>query len=131
MNLQESNKETNIFHTPWLFTVKQTFHTSAVSDKDILTQCIYQTVSKTLAQQLFEKEDVLRKSLQNGLSLHWLDVALEHYDLEGRFDHAICQLHLTSRGPTRFSLETQFLRGTVLVTILKQEGILYFEELGL
>jgi hypothetical protein len=130
MNLQESGKNHNIM-APWLFTIEQSFHASAVSDKDILTQCIYQTISKTLVQQLFEKETMLRKSVQNGLSLRWLDVALEHYDLEGRFDRAVCQLHLSSRGPTRFSLETQFLRGTVLVTVLKQEGILYFEELGL
>jgi hypothetical protein len=131
MNLQQASQETATYNAPWLFSLEQTFQASSVTDKDILTQCIYQSVSKTLAQRLFEKEGVLKKSLQNGLSLRWLEATLEHYDLEGRFDRAVCQLHLTSRGPTRFSLETQFLRSTVLVTVLKQEGLLYFEELGL
>jgi hypothetical protein len=131
MNLQHLSGKSTTYNAPWLFTITQTFHASAVTDKDILTHYIYQSISKMLAAQLFEKETLLKKSLQNGLSLRWLDSTLEHYDLEGRFDRAVCNLHLTNRGPSRFLLETQFLCDTSLVTVLKQEGLLYFEELGL
>lgn len=63
--------------------------------------------------------------------MQFYESSLEHFDLEGRFDRAVCKLTLPNRGPARFLLETEFLRGASLVTLLKQEGLLYFEELGL
>jgi hypothetical protein len=93
---------------PWLFTLEQAFNPKIISDKDILTQDIYLGISKQLSKQLFELETLLRESLQGGLSLQWFEMKLEHFDLEGRFDRAVCKLTLPNRGPSRFMLETHF-----------------------
>jgi hypothetical protein len=115
---------------PWIFTLEQTFNSTIFSDKEILTQDIYRTISKHLSKQLFETQALLRESLQGGLSLQWCKVQLEHFDLEGRFDCAVGKLTLFNRGPSRFLLETHFFLENALVTLAKQEGILYFEELN-
>jgi hypothetical protein len=113
-----------------VFMLEQAFNPKIISDKDILTQDIYLGISKQLSKQLFELETLLRESLQGGLSLQWFEMKLEHFDLEGRFDRAVCKLTLPNRGPSRFMLETHFFLDDVLVTSAKQEGILYFEELN-
>lgn len=130
MNVQHLYGEVETTKAPWVFTLEQTFNPRVISDKDILTQGIYQTISKRLSKQLFETQTILREGLQGGLSLQWCDMRLEHFNLEGRFDRAVCKLTLSNRGPSRFLLETHFLLEDVLVTLARQEGILSFDELN-
>lgn len=130
MNVQNLSDKVESTKAPWVFTLEQTFNPKIISDKDILTQCIYQTISQHLSRQLFETQSILREGLQGGLSLQWCDMELEHFDLEGRFDRAVCKLTLSNRGPSRFLLETHFFLENALVTLAKQEGILSFDELN-
>jgi hypothetical protein len=130
MNLHYQHSDTGNAKAPWVFTLEHTFNPKVISDKDILTHDIYQTISKRLGKQLFEMQSLLRESLQGGLSVQWFEMGLEHFDLEGRFDSAVCKLTLSNRGPSRFLLETHFFLDSTLVTLTRQEGILYFEELN-
>jgi hypothetical protein len=130
MNLHHQHSNTGNAKTSWVFTLEHTFNPKVISDKDILTHDIYQTISKRLGKQLFEMQTLLRESLQGGLSVQWFDMQFEHFDLEGCFDRAACKLTLPNRGPSRFLLETHFFLSDTLVTLTRQEGILYFEELN-
>jgi hypothetical protein len=116
--------------TPWIFRASVSINPKDINDKDIMDCTVYQYMSERLTRQLFESEKILKNSLRGGLSVRFEDLKLEHYDLEGRFDKAICTLTLTHRGPSRFLLETHFSFGDSLVTTATREGILYFEELN-
>jgi hypothetical protein len=115
---------------PWTFKAVLTLEPGTIADKAILNCAIYKSVTETLTKQVFESEKILKNSLRGGLSVRFEELRLEHYDLEGRFDKAICTLTLTHRGPSRFLLETHFSFGDSLVTTATREGILYFEELN-
>ncbi len=115
---------------PWVFKVEMRIDPKSETDKEILNCGIYQTVSRELAKRLFETQKLLLDSLQGGLSVQLDDMTLEHFDLEGHFDKAVCTLTLANRGPARFALETQFFFHHSLVTTATQEGVLYFEELN-
>jgi hypothetical protein len=130
MNLEQHTNSEAHDTAPWVFSLETRIDPRSVSDKDILNCVVYRNVSSVLTKQLFEVQKLLRDSLQGGLSVQLYDVTLEHFDLEGRFDRAVCRLTLFNRGPSRFLLETHFLLEGALVTVARQEGILHFEELN-
>ncbi len=130
MNLEQNTNTPQQNSSPWIFSATLTLEPKSLDDKDILSCAIYTSISESLTQQLFKSEKMLRDALRGGLSLQLEELRLEHFDLGGRFDKAVCTLTLTNRGPTRFSLETRFFLNQSLVTTATQEGILYFEELN-
>jgi hypothetical protein len=130
MNLGQSVNTSRLTSAPWVFTLETILDPRSMSDKDILNHSAYCAAIKDLTKKLFKTQKMLHDSLQGGLSVQWCEMTLEHFDLGGRFDHAICKLSLTNRGPTRFLLETRFFLTQSLVTIATQEGILYFDELN-
>jgi hypothetical protein len=115
---------------PWTFKAVATFGSEKVADKDILSCAVYKRVTETLTKKLFESEQILKNALRGGLSVRFEEMSLEHFDLEGKFDKAVCTLTLSNRGPARFSLETQFFLNHSVITVATREGILYFEELN-
>ncbi|MGL4611943.1 MAG: hypothetical protein ACRCYY_20075 [Trueperaceae bacterium] len=131
MNLRYTAFASQLNLAPWTFSATLTVNQRDVNDKDIISCRVYGEVAECLVGELFKREKLLRDSLRGGLSLQLEPPSLEHYDLEGRFDQAVCNLNLVHRGPGRFSLEAQFLRDATLVTLLRQDGILFFEGLGL
>jgi hypothetical protein len=130
MNLEHYHTSYHQDTAPWIFSVEVKVDPKSASDKDILSCGVYKKVAYLLIKQLFETQKLLRDALQGGLSLHLYELDFEHFNLEGRFDRAICKITLPNRGPARFLLETHFFLGDALVTLAKQEGMLYFEELN-
>jgi hypothetical protein len=116
--------------TPWTFKAILTLEPNKIADKDIVSCAIYKSITEILTKQLFESERMLKNSLRGGLSVRFEELRLDHFDLEGRFDRAVCTLTLTHRGPARFLLETHFSLDGSLVTTATREGLLYFEELN-
>jgi hypothetical protein len=130
MNLEHAQRFQPRDTPPWVFVAEIEVDAKSTSDKNILNCLVYKNVSRGLAKQLFETQKPLCDSLQGGLSVQFYESTLEHFNLEGRFDRAICKITLPNRGPARFLLETHFFLGDALVTLAKQEGMLYFEELN-
>jgi hypothetical protein len=130
MNLEPHPNPPERKTAPWVFSTFASVDPKEVNDKAIVSCAVYQYFTELLAKQLFKTEKILRDSLRGGLSVNFEDLKLEHYDLEGRFDKAVCTLTLTHRGPSRFLLETTFFLGDSLITAATREGVLYFEELN-
>jgi hypothetical protein len=130
MNVEQNSSTSQRSSSPWVFSTTMMFEPTSLDDKDILSCVIYKSIAENLTQQLFKSEKMLRDALRGGLSLQLEDLTLEHFDLGGRFDKAVCTLVLANRGETRFLLETRFSLNQSLVTTATQEGILYFEELN-
>jgi hypothetical protein len=129
MNLEsQTNAVAN--SAPWVFSLETRIDPKSTSDKDILNCVVYKSISSHLTEQLFKTHKLLRDSLQGGLSVQLYEMRLEHFELGGRFDRAVCKLILTNRGPARFLLETHFFLKKTLVTTATGEGILYFDELN-
>jgi hypothetical protein len=130
MNLEPNTRSAQPSATPWVFSVSVNVDPKGICDKAIVSCAIYHYFTELLTKQLFKTEKMLRDSLRGGLSVKLEEPRLEHFDLEGRFDKAVCKLTLTNRGPARFLLETTFYLNDSLVTTATREGILYFEELN-
>jgi hypothetical protein len=130
MSLQQQVRKVEVTGTSWVFSAEAQFNPATMTDKDILSHAVYCAVTQDLTKHLFETQKVLYESLQGGLSVELSELTLEHFDLAGRFDRAVCNLHLANRGPARFLLETRFFLEASLVTLATQEGLLYFDELN-
>jgi hypothetical protein len=130
MNLEPNTSSVQHHAAPWVFSASVNVDPKGICDKAILSCAIYRYFTENLTKQLFKSEKMLRDSLRGGLSVKLEELRLEHFDLEGRFDKAMCTLTLSNRGPARFLLETNFFLGDSLVTAATREGILYFEELN-
>ncbi len=130
MSLKQLTNSSQRNVAPWVFSAATTLEPKALADKDILNCAIYKNITEQLTKHLFGTEKMLRDSLRSGLSVAFEELKLEHFDLDGHFDKAVCTLTLSNRGPTRFWLEIHFFLGESLVTLGGQEGILYFDELN-
>lgn len=81
-----------------------------------------EALSDDLIRRLFDEQFALRELVESGLDLALDPQRMRRFDPEGRFDHAVCLLHLDRLGETPWRQRTQLYRHGRLVTLVERTG---------
>lgn len=84
--------------------------------EDLLSGQGYELYARMMLLELFEQDQALVPLLLAGYTPDFALVRLEHYDLDGFFDHARANLCLETLGDTPFLYTVRFSRNRRLVT---------------
>lgn len=84
--------------------------------EDLLSGQTYELYARMMFLELFEQDQALVPLLNVGYTPNFALVHLEHYDLDGFFDHAHATLRLETLGDTPFLYTVRFSRNRRLVT---------------